>query len=49
MDEAPREVVQITADAGGGYLINVEVPAGSLAQLAKAYGEEADGEPTLQS
>ena len=41
--ESPREVEHIVVDAGDGYRIEVDVPAGTLAQLAKVYGEEGEG------
>ena len=46
-ETAPPAFERIAADIGGGYRVDVDVPAGSLARLEKIYGGTCD-EPTEQ-
>lgn len=46
---APREVERIVADAGDGYRIDVDAPPGTLARIARVYGEGGEDEPTSQT
>lgn len=38
--DGPREVEHIAADIGDGYAVDVDAPAGTLAKIVAAYGDE---------